>query len=575
MPLDSLTRDATFAAPLASDALTITAIVATATPVMRRDGKGIFAEVLDPAGVDLTGLDLPLLDSHDRSTAKAVLDRATNFRREGDSIVADLTFSTAADVAPIAARVRDGSLTHFSVGYTVRQWAEMGCAGQRTKRAAAWTLNEVSLVSIPADPNARKRSMPKDLQPDDRAALIDRLRVAFNLSEDWATRAADVGEEFTDEELRADAREAAQVQRATRKPAMIRTHGAADDPAQIITRQADAVAFRMAGGDLPAASREFVNMSLMDLARDSLARAGVSCRGMSADEVLQRAAHTTSDFPLVVSNAANKVALDTYKAAETPLKVLSRQRTLSDFKASNSIRLGGMGRLEPLTESGEFTATSRAERGESMQLATFGRRFDLSRPLIINDDLNLLGDTVAALGQAAAQTEADLMVDLITGNPNLSDNVAVFHASRDNLIAGAALDVAGIAAARQVMRSRTDLDGKTLISATPRFLLVGPALETEAEKVLAAIYAAQVADVNPFTGKLQLLVEPRLGESLDWFLFADPARLPCLAHAYLSGAQGVQIQRQEAWNTLGLSFRAFLDFGAAWQDWRGAQKMLG
>ena len=575
MPLDSLTRDATFAAPLASDALTITAIVATATPVMRRDGKGIFAEVLDPAGVDLTGLDLPLLDSHDRSTAKAVLGRATNFRREGDSIVADLTFSTAADVAPIAARVRDGSLTHFSVGYTVRQWAEMGGAGQRTKRAAAWTLNEVSLVSIPADPNARKRSMPKDLQPDDRAALIDRLRAAFNLPDDWATRAADVGEELTDDELRADAREAAQAQRAARKPAMIRTHGAADDPAQIITRQADAVAFRMAGGDLPAASREFVNMSLMDLARDSLTRAGVSCRGMSADEVLQRAAHTTSDFPLVVSNAANKVALDAYKAAETPLKALSRQRTLSDFKASNSIRMGGMGRLEPLTESGEFTATSRAERGESMQLATFGRRFDLSRPLMINDDLNLLGDTVAALGQAAAQTEADLMVDLITGNPNLSDNVAVFHASRDNLIAGAALDVAGIAAARQVMRSRTDLDGKTLISATPRFLLVGPALETEAEKVLAAIYAAQVADVNPFTGKLQLLVEPRLGESLDWFLFADPARLPCLAHAYLSGAQGVQIQRQEAWNTLGLSFRAFLDFGAAWQDWRGAQKMLG
>ena len=135
-----------------------------------------------------------------------------------------------------------------------------------------------------------------------------------------------------------------------------------------------------------------------------------------------------------------------------------------------------------------------------MQLATFGRRFDLSRNLMINDDLNLLGDTVAALGQAAAQTEADLMLDLITSNPNLSDNVAVFHASRDNIMAGAPLNVSGIAAARQVMRSRTDLDGKTLISATPRFLLVGPPLETEAEKVLAAIYAAQVADVHGVEG---------------------------------------------------------------------------
>ncbi|MGV8987126.1 MAG: hypothetical protein ACOH2H_12685 [Cypionkella sp.] len=84
-----------------------------------------------------------------------------------------------------------------------------------------------------------------------------------------------------------------------------------------------------------------------------------------------------------------------------------------------------MGRLEPLTESGEFTATSCAERGESMQLATFGRRFDLSCNLIVNDDLNL------------------------------SDNVTVFHASCDNVAAGTALDVDGIAAARQIMRSRT------------------------------------------------------------------------------------------------------------------------
>ncbi|WP_091298022.1 hypothetical protein [Gemmobacter aquatilis] len=126
-----------------------------------------------------------------------------------------------------------------------------------------------------------------------------------------------------------------------------------------------------------------------------------------------------------------------------------------------------------------------------------------------------------------------------------------------------------------VMRSRTDLDGKTLIDARPLYLLVGPALETDAEKLLTSINATTAEDVNPFGGKLRLLVEPRLGDSVDWYLFADPARLPCIAHAYLAGAQGVQIQRQEAWNTLGLSFRAFLDFGAAWTDWRGAQKMLG
>lgn len=78
-----------------------------------------------------------------------------------------------------------------------------------------------------------------------------------------------------------------------------------------------------------------------------------------------------------------------------------------------------------------------------------------------------------------------------------------------------------------------------------------------------------MGDVNPFTGKLTLLVEPRITDN-RWLLFADPARLAAMQYAYLSSAQGVQIQRQEAWNTLGMSFRAFLDFGAGWVDWRGA-----
>ena len=243
----------------------------------------------------------------------------------------------------------------------------------------------------------------------------------------------EVGEELTDDEVREDARAAALAARAARKPAQIKTQGAADDPAQIVTRQAGAMVHRMTGGELPAESREFVNMSLMDIARDNLSRSGVSVRGMGADDVLQRAAHGTSDFSLVVSNAMGKVALDAYQAAQSPLKTLSRQRTLSNFKASTSIRLGGMGRLEALTEQGEFTATSRAEHGKSMKLATMGRRIDVTRQLIIDDDLNLMGDIVSALGQAAAQTEADLMVDLIVSNPNLSDGNPVFHGSRDNV----------------------------------------------------------------------------------------------------------------------------------------------
>ena len=80
--------------------------------------------------------------------------------------------------------------------------------------------------------------------------------------------------------------------------------------------------------------------------------------------------------------------------------------------------------------------------------------------------------------------------------------------------------------------------------------------------------------MNPFGGKLTLLVEPRLPAG-TWYVFADPARLAAMQYAYLSSAQGVQIQRTEAWDTLGMKFRAFLDFGAGWLDWRGAHQIPG
>jgi len=181
----------------------------------------------------------------------------------------------------------------------------------------------------------------------------------------------------------------------------------------------------------------------------------------------------------------------------------------------------------------------------------------------------------AAFGEAAAQTEADEMVALLTSNPNLSDGTPVFDASRGNLAAaGAAPNETTLSAARKAMRGFKGLDGKTLISVTPKYLVVGPELETDTEKLLAAIYAATTGDVNAWAGRLSLLVEPRITDD-QWFVFADPARVASMVYGYLASAQGVQIQRAEAWDTLGIKYRAFLDFGTGWSDWRGAYRNAG
>lgn len=576
-----LTRAAIFApSTWNAESQTIEAVISTFADVVRRDGKGLYLERLDPAGLDLSALEgAPLLDGHRTESARDVIGSVTGHRMEGGKLVASIRLSGAADAAPIVARIAEGTVRGVSIGYRVSKWADETDTKTkgRIRVAVAWSISEVSAVPIGADPKAKFRNKTKEAETmttetEERVETRKEIRAiarAANLPADWADAHIDADATVTD--VRAAAFD--EMQKRGKALPVIKTAAANDDPAQVQTRAADALAFRMVGGKLPDASREYVGMSLRDLAADCLTRSGESVRGMSADDLFQRSL-TTSDFPLVVSNAMGKVAAQAYQAAESPLKTLARQRTLPNFKESTSIRVGEMGRLEEMTESGEFKHTSRAEYGEIMRLKTFGRMINVSRQLMIDDDLNLLGDMTAAMGQAAAQTEAEELVSMLTGNPNLSDGVSVFNASRGNSVtgAGSVLSETALSAARKHMRTVKGLDGKTIIAATPKYLVVSPELETSAEKLLATIYAPTTDDVQPI--RLTLVVEPRLTGNA-WYVMADPAQLPSLQYGYLAAAQGVQIQRQEAWNTLGISYRAFLDFGTGWLDWRGAYRAAG
>ncbi|WP_343039856.1 HK97 family phage prohead protease [Paracoccus limosus] len=567
---DILTRTMPRAGEVDEAARTFAAIVATATPVQRRDAKGPFLEILDAAGLENDPEDdTPLLTDH-RASARETVGRATGFTIDGPSVSATLRLAFADDVEPIFQRVKDGTLRHVSAGYRVTEWREgRDASGRRTKTAAHWRILEISLVPIPADRNAiiqRSASqMPFD-SVEDRDSFVEKISSLVGLSEEWADN---LPEDADQDAIRASLR-AALTKRSAPKIRVTRSH---DDPAQIQTRAADALAYRMGAlPDLPEASREFASMGLMDHARDALQRAGVSTRGMGADEIIQRSL-TTSDFPLTVANAANKTAAESYRIAESPLKVLFRKRSLSDFKTATSVRLGGLGMLEELTESGEIKATSRGEQGETLQLRTFARRLDLTRRLIINDDLGLFGDVTRALGEAAAATESALMFDTLTGAGTLSDGQPLFHASRENIAEYAAVDlVGGLSNARKVLRGQRNLDGVTPIMATPRYVIAGPDMETDLEKALGVITPPDVDSFNPFASKLQLLIDPRI-EGTSFYVAADPAQCAVFNLAHLAAAPGPQIQRLENWDTLGVSFRCFMDVGAGFAGWRGIVKL--
>lgn len=571
------------------EARTIEAVISTGAPVTRRDARGPFVERLDLDAIDPAMLaGIPVLDGHRQTGSEHTVGVVESARRDGSSLLATIRLSAAADVANVAAKVAEGVLRGISVGYQVAKFedSEDPKTRQRIRTATDWRIFEVSLVAIPADPSAiiRSFSMSEEttVERDDvletRAAIRD-IATTAGLEPSWADEQIDSGADVI------AARAAAFEKMATRTTTIATHRSASEDPTQLASRAAEGLAARMGGPEPSDEARPFANMGLIDFARSSLQAAGVSgLSTMSREEVLQRALHTTSDFPALLTAAGNRVLAPAYQAAASPIKMLARQRTAPDFRALSTLKIGDFGKLGKVIEGGEIEATTTAEAVESYRLETFGRLFALSRQAIINDDLGAFGRWASMMGTAAAETEADQLIGLLTANSGTGPIIGetgerLFSSAHGNLATiGSAedgdLNVATLSTARKAMRNQKGLDGNTPINATPRHLLVAPDLETQAEKVLAELRANTVDEQNPFAGRLELMVEARLPETA-WYVFADPGVLPVLEYAYLSSAQGPQLSSRDGWEVLGREFRVTLDFGCGAVDYRGAYRNPG
>ncbi|MGY6662217.1 MAG: prohead protease/major capsid protein fusion protein [Glycocaulis sp.] len=562
------------------EAGTVEVVLSTGAPV-RRAG---YVERLDINREAVTlAPRIPLLDTHRQSSITDIKGRVVDVRFDDGAITATLQISDAAALDAIAR----GDVTGVSIGYRVSRWKESrDVNGDRVRIAAAWELIEASLVPVPADPSALIRSSSMTLEtsaapaattapvnPDAVAtrAAIREIAKRAGLPADWADTQIDAGADLVT--VRAAAFEAMQTEPVKVRTATVGLSG--EDPAVIRTRQAEALACRMGGGTPSEAARPYMHYALSDIARDQLTRSGVAgVSSLSREEILHRAMHTVSDFPALLTESGNRVLANAYRAAQSPLKRIAAQRTAADFRPLSTIRLGEAGKLERVNEAGEITHTTMGEAKESYALDTFARMFALSRKALINDDLGAFGRWSAIMGQAAAETEAALLVELLTeadgAGPVMQDGKRLFHADHGNFAAeGLAVGETSLSAARLAMRTQKGLDGKSPIAVTPRFLLVHPSQETAAEKLLTQIQALSAQDVNVFGGKLELLVEPRLPETA-WYVFADPAQAPVLEYAYLSSAPGPQMASRDGWEVLGREFRVHLDFGCGATDWRGA-----
>ena len=572
---------------------TVDATLSTGAPVQRSG----FIERLAVGRENVTLADrIPVLDSHRQGSIADVLGRVVDVRFEAGRIDATLRISNPATLDAI----ERGDLTGISIGYRVEKWTDAAPSpgSMRTRTATKWHLLEASLVPIPADPSAFIRSeatMPAQVaaaedtqqqqqpQIETRAAVNAQIRgLAETAGLDRAWADSQIDGEADIHAARAAAIEAMQVRQQQSGVTSIRAHVLNDntDPTIIVQRQAEALAQRMGGPEASDPARQYVGFTFADYARDALQRTGERTERLSNETILQRAMMTTSDFPALMEEGGTRVVMSAYAAAESPLKQIATRRLVSSLNDVTVLKLGEASGLERVSEAGEIKHGVFGEGAESYKVETFARIFTLSRKVLINDQFGVFGDMMRQMGQLSAATEANALVDLLRqsngAGPVMSDGKRLFHADHGNLATAevGAPDIAALTEARLALRTQKGLDGVTPVGVTPKFLVVGPKLETAAEQILATLNATTAADQNPFAGKLALVVEPRILDS-SWYVFGDQTTAPVLELAYLASAPGPQVQQREGWDTLGREWRITFDLGAGAVDHRGVFRNAG
>lgn len=524
------------------------------------------------------------------TAVRDVLGSVRSAAVDGKRGTALIQFSARPEVEPVWQDVLAGILRHVSVVYSVEDWAETTENGARVLTAVRWTPHEISLVPTPADPGAHIRMETEMTDTTTREAAdtapTTETRAEANAEIRSIARIAELDQSWIDSQIDGGAdpdtaRRAAFEALAKRSSPAIRTEQvrvemgeSQDDPALRARQMGEALYARInPRHELSEPARRYAYANPVDMAKELLTLRGESTMALSPASLVTRALHTTTDFPIILGDTVGRVLRDAYQAAPSGIRRLGRQTTARDFRAVNKIMLGEAPLLEKLNEHGEIKAGTMAEAREAYKVETWARKIGITRQVLVNDDLGAFADLARRMGQAAAETEARILVTRLeagSGNgPTMSDGETLLHADHGNKAGtGASISDATLSAARLALRTQKGIEDRT-IRVTPRNLLVPPALETTAEKWLASIAPATAADVNPFSGSLSLVVEPRLSNATRWYVTADPGEIDGLEFAYLSGAEGPQVESRSGWDVDGVEIRVILDFGAGFIDHRG------
>jgi hypothetical protein len=371
-----------------------------------------------------------------------------------------------------------------------------------------------------------------------------------------------------------------------------------EDPAEQRAAVVEALCAR-ATGHLPASlrfeptdrSREFGSMPMLGMLAHYAGQRGERLSPHMApaalfDRLVSLRSLSTSDFPIILADAGNKLLQKAYAQANVTYRLVFARKTFRDFKPHNFIRGGDFPPLLEKGETGEFKYGSMGEAKQALTMVTYGRIVGVSRRILVNDDLGAFADLPMKAGRRVADFEnATAWAVPVAGGdgPTITETGrALFNTTdKTKASANAAISVAAVGIGRAAMMNQKGIESKASaadgikLNITPKYLVTGPDKFTEAESFCNVnIVATQDSAANPFKGRLIPVGDANLTGNA-WYLFADPVDLETLVYGYLEGQEGPQLMTREGFTSDGVDLRVALDFVAGALDYRGGFKNAG
>ena len=562
-----------------------------------------------------------VLFNHDRDAVVGHIEKVWLEDNRGKALV---RFDTDEQSETIFQKVQSGTLQGVSVGYAIYRYEVL--EDEETKSTNGrfngpayvvtdWEPLEISIVSVPADPtvgvgrSAEEIHTSIDTQEDntrmDQEKTLEVQEVKSEPVETGLTQAdlqkameqerkrtseitalfRDFDVEGADEAIVMgvsvdEARAMVMDQLRARNKGVSVTMGEAEsDKFRAAAQDAVLMAAGIPVADAAPGAQELRGHSMVELAREALQREGLKANFGDNMELARQAINSTSTFPAIMANLANKSVMAGFNEAETTYQIWAGKGSNRDFKEAARVALSEAGNLELVPEGGQFQQDFLGEASARTKVATYGKLFSLTRQAIINDDLGLFSKIATKYGSAAKRLVNKMVYAQLTGNVKMQDNVALFDSKHGNVAAtGEVLSVKAIAKAITAMRRQKGITGDATLNITPKYLVVPPELEMTAYQIVnstAAVDGVNSGVVNPYKGRFVVVADAELTDPDAWYLVADASQHDTIEVTYLNGVETPRLETRQGFDVDGIEYKVAFDCGVSALDFRGVFKNAG